>query len=57
VKPQVIYLVRHGEIDTGGKKRYIGHTDLPLSETGRAQAPACATNWPACCLAASFAAT
>ena len=38
MESQVICLVRHGEIDTGGKKRYIGHTDLPLSENGRAQA-------------------
>ena len=35
---QEIYLLRHGEIDTGGKKRFIGHTDLPLSDSGRAQA-------------------
>ncbi len=47
MKPQVICLVRHGEIDTGGKKRYIGHTDLPLSETGRVQA-ACLRDQLAC---------
>ena len=32
-----IYLVRHGEIDYGREKRYIGATDLPLSNTGREQ--------------------
>ncbi|MBP2627848.1 MAG: hypothetical protein H6Q68_2559 [Firmicutes bacterium] len=35
-----IYLVRHGEIATGGHKRYIGQIDLPLDETGRRQAAA-----------------
>jgi probable phosphoglycerate mutase len=33
-----IYLVRHGHIDTGGIKRYIGLTDLPLDELGIKQA-------------------
>lgn len=33
-----IYLVRHGEIDCGKEKRYIGITDLPLNDKGRAQA-------------------
>ncbi len=33
-----IYLVRHGEIDCGGEKRYIGITDLPLSRKGMDQA-------------------
>ncbi|MBE0495461.1 MAG: histidine phosphatase family protein [Campylobacterales bacterium] len=33
-----VYLVRHGHIDTGGEKRYIGQTDLPLDALGIAQA-------------------
>ena len=33
-----IYLVRHGKIDIGGEKRYIGITDIPLDETGKRQA-------------------
>lgn len=31
---RVIYLMRHGLIDTGDVKRYIGITDLPLSSKG-----------------------
>ena len=33
-----IYLIRHGEIDCGKGKSYIGVTDLPLNDEGRAQA-------------------
>lgn len=33
-----IYLIRHGRIDTGEEKCYIGVTDLTLSEEGIAQA-------------------
>lgn len=33
-----IYLVRHGNIDAGQEKRYIGATDLPLSKEGIMQA-------------------
>lgn len=33
-----IYLVRHGKIDCGEEKRYIGITDLPLSSEGIRQA-------------------
>ena len=29
-----IFLVRHGEIDLGGEKRYIGSTNLPLCQRG-----------------------
>lgn len=29
-----IYLVRHGKVDTGNEKCYIGITDLPLSKEG-----------------------
>ena len=35
-----IYLVRHGHIDTGGEKRYIGQSDIPLDEKGEEQAKA-----------------
>ena len=34
----MIYLFRHGEIDAGPGRRFIGQTDLPLNETGRRQA-------------------
>jgi probable phosphoglycerate mutase len=34
----MIYLLRHGEIDTGPGRRFIGQTDLPLNESGRRQA-------------------
>ncbi|MTI57779.1 alpha-ribazole phosphatase [Geosporobacter ferrireducens] len=33
-----IYLIRHGKIDVGEEKRYIGITDLPLSSEGINQA-------------------
>lgn len=33
-----IYLIRHGEIETNGQKRYIGVIDLPLNINGIAQA-------------------
>lgn len=33
-----IYLVRHGKIDYGKEKKFIGITDLPLSKTGIEQA-------------------
>lgn len=29
-----VFLVRHGQIDYGSEKRYIGITDLPLSDAG-----------------------
>jgi alpha-ribazole phosphatase len=32
-----LYLIRHGETDYNRNKRYCGHTDLPLNETGRKQ--------------------
>ena len=32
-----IFLVRHGQIDYGSEKRYIGITDLPLSNAGIGQ--------------------
>lgn len=33
-----VYLLRHGSIDHGIEKRYIGHTDVPLDELGFEQA-------------------
>jgi alpha-ribazole phosphatase len=36
----VIFLMRHGHIDTGGERRYVGRTDYPLSPTGKQQAEA-----------------
>ena len=38
INPKKIYLLRHGEIVDGNKKRYIGQTDVPLSSKGLAQA-------------------
>jgi alpha-ribazole phosphatase len=34
----MIYLLRHGEIDLSGKKRYVGQVDLPLTQKGESQA-------------------
>ncbi len=33
-----VYLLRHGDTRTDAVRRYIGRTDVPLSETGRRQA-------------------
>ncbi|EHQ88363.1 alpha-ribazole phosphatase [Desulfosporosinus youngiae] len=35
---KLIYLVRHGDIGLGREKRYIGQSDLPLSDLGKKQA-------------------
>lgn len=35
---KTVYLIRHGDIDTLGEKRYIGILDIPLSAEGIAQA-------------------
>ena len=32
-----IYLIRHGKTEANEKHLYCGSTDLPLSETGRAE--------------------
>jgi probable phosphoglycerate mutase len=38
---RTIFLLRHPEVDNpASQRRYIGHTDLPLNETGRSQAAA-----------------
>jgi alpha-ribazole phosphatase len=34
----MIYLLRHGEIDPSGTKRYVGQVDLPLTQKGEFQA-------------------
>jgi len=34
----MIYLLRHGEIEQGEKRRFIGQADLPLNENGLHQA-------------------
>jgi len=37
-KRSIIYLMRHGDSRQDEVKRFTGHTDSPLSETGRGQA-------------------
>lgn len=37
VMSRKIYLIRHGKINVGNEKRYIGITDIPLNEEGTLQ--------------------
>jgi probable phosphoglycerate mutase len=37
---RTVYLIRHGELEFGGEKRCIGHTDIPLSDKGKVLAAA-----------------
>ena len=37
MKSYLIYLIRHGMTEAGNEGRYIGHTDVPLSEAGEQQ--------------------
>jgi probable phosphoglycerate mutase len=39
---RLVYVARHGETDWNAQMRWQGHTDVPLNETGRAQARALA---------------
>jgi probable phosphoglycerate mutase len=39
---RLLYVARHGETDWNAQVRWQGHTDVPLNETGRAQARALA---------------
>ena len=32
--PTRVYLMRHGEVVNGGEKRYNGHIDIDITETG-----------------------
>jgi len=43
--PYYITLLRHGESVGNAEKRFQGHADFPLTETGRAQAQALAKRW------------
>jgi broad specificity phosphatase PhoE len=37
---RILYVARHGETDWNATMRWQGHTDVPLNDTGRAQAQA-----------------
>jgi len=37
-KARLLYVARHGETDWNATMRWQGHTDVPINETGRAQA-------------------
>jgi len=37
MKTYQIHLLRHGQTDEAAQGKYIGHTDVPLSDTGRAE--------------------
>jgi len=53
--PTLIYLLRHGEVEPGGGRRFIGHLDVPLSPLGERQAAAQARRLRDAPLAAVFA--
>ena len=36
----LVYMMRHGESEGNARRSFLGHTDLPLTEKGRAQAQA-----------------
>ncbi len=36
----LIYLLRHGDVELAGTRRFIGHLDVPLSELGERQSAA-----------------
>lgn len=35
---KTVFLLRHGEIDSGGERRFVGQVDLPLTDEGLSQA-------------------
>jgi broad specificity phosphatase PhoE len=39
---KIVYFVRHGQCQANVERRIAGHNDSPLTDTGRAQADACA---------------
>jgi alpha-ribazole phosphatase len=51
----LIYLLRHGAVDLGGTRRFIGHLDLPLSPVGERQSAAQASRLRDARFAAVFA--
>ena len=44
--PSRIFLVRHGQTAWNAERRILGRSDVPLDDTGRAQARALAGVWP-----------
>jgi len=53
-RPTLIYLLRHGEVMGALPRRFIGHLDVPLSETGERQCAAQARRLAGARLAAVF---
>jgi probable phosphoglycerate mutase len=52
---RLVYVARHGETDWNAQMRWQGHTDVPLNDTGRAQARALAESLRSSRLAAVVA--